>query len=185
MLGKNAFERNNPLEPLNADGLRLENLSHAPDIDAFEEVVLAEGNWFVQASSVRVRSRARAFPLSASKGPQVKRPPVVMVNRGPTIQTRHTLKIACRAPREHASVLYSIQLAICSIQTRVILSPLRILSTTSIPEITWPNTVCLRSRCDWGLWQMKNCEPPNRAPRSWPWRASHAGASDASPKARP
>ncbi len=90
---QNALERNNPLEPLNADGLGLEDLGHAPDIDAFEEVVLAEGDWFVQASSVRVQSTARAFPLSASKGPQVKPAWVlVMINRGPTIQTRHTRK---------------------------------------------------------------------------------------------
>ena len=33
---------------------------------------------------------------------------------------------------------------------------LRMASTTSWPEVTWPNTVCLPSRWRWGEWQMKN-----------------------------
>ena len=37
-------------------------------------------------------------------------------------------------------------------ETRIelITSSLRIALTTSIPSVTCPNTVCLRSRCDWG-----------------------------------
>jgi len=37
-----------------------------------------------------------------------------------------------------------------SIQTRFILSPPRILFTTSMPAVTWPKTVCFRSRCGCG-----------------------------------
>jgi hypothetical protein len=74
--GQNALERDDALEALDADGLRLEYLGHAPNIDAFEEVVLAEGNWFVQAASVRSEKfTALAFPLSTSQAIQVKQAP--------------------------------------------------------------------------------------------------------------
>src|ERR1041384_7055610 len=46
----------------------------------------------------------------------------------------------------------------------VMRSSLRISLTTSMPAVTCPNTVCLRSRCGWGEWQMKNWLPPVSLP---------------------
>jgi hypothetical protein len=74
--GQNALERYDALEALNPDGLGLEYLGHTPDIDTFEEIVLAEGNWFVQVASVRSEKfTALAFPLSTSQAVQVKQAP--------------------------------------------------------------------------------------------------------------
>src|SRR5438093_10663748 len=59
----------------------------------------------------------------------------------------------------------------------VMRSSCRIALTTSMPSITWPKTVCLRSRWAWGEWQMKNWLPPvslpawamERVPATWRW----------------
>ncbi len=50
-MGKDALERDDALEALHAHDLGLEHLGHAPDVDAFEEVVFPEGSGLVQATT--------------------------------------------------------------------------------------------------------------------------------------
>ena len=50
-VGEDAFERHDALEALHAHDLGFENLGHAPDVYAFEEVVFSERSGLVQAAT--------------------------------------------------------------------------------------------------------------------------------------
>jgi len=109
--GQDALERHDAFEALDADGLRLEYLGHTSNIDTFEEVVLAEGNWFVQAASVRsVESTALAFPLSTTLAVQVKQALPGMMPIRQARQRRNPRE----QPRPSNLVVFSISLYVLS-----------------------------------------------------------------------
>ncbi len=72
-VGQDALERDDSLEALHPHDLGLEHLGHAPDIDAFEEVVFSERSGLVQATTPsRGQQVARVIPLSTTDRPEVK-----------------------------------------------------------------------------------------------------------------
>jgi hypothetical protein len=57
------FDRQQPLEALHAEGLGLEHLGHAADVDALEQVALAEWDWLLHDMAPRATGAQLKWPL--------------------------------------------------------------------------------------------------------------------------
>ncbi len=97
----------------------------------------------------------------------------VIINRRPKSNTPPPITGWLQAKRKTGANCsgLSARLRLCAVYgssntfTSFITSPFFIALTTSMPDITWPKTVCTPSKCGCGSWTMKNWQLPVSRPR--------------------
>ena len=96
-VGKDALERDDPLKALHAHDLGLEHLGHAPNVDAFKEVVFSKRSGLVQATTPK--RGQRVISLSTTGRVEVKEAAPIKGDRKTAPPDQHVRTLASSGER--------------------------------------------------------------------------------------